>query len=164
MSKDYVLDNVGNYCFTSPVPEDNIVSIASEILTNRAKTTSELVTGADDAGRLLSMQISGYEREVFVVMFLTTRHRLIGIEELFFGTIDGASVYPREVVKKALLLNAAALIIGHNHPSGDATPSQSDIHITQRIKEALALVDIRLLDHIVVSVGGYESLAEKGLL
>jgi len=98
----------------------------------------------------LSLKLSGQEREVFAVLFLTTKHRLIGYEELFYGTIDGASVYPREVVKRALTLNAAAVIIAHNHPSGDATPSQADKKITIRLKDALALVDIRLLDHFVV--------------
>ncbi|MGL1254831.1 JAB domain-containing protein, partial [Vibrio parahaemolyticus] len=88
---------------------------------------------------------------------------LIAFEELFFGTIDSASVYPREVLKAALKVNAAALIFAHNHPSGDATPSQADKQITQRLKEALALVDIRVLDHIVVGDSAI-SFAERGLL
>jgi DNA repair protein RadC len=100
---------------------------------------------------------------VFAVMFLDNQHRLIAFEELFFGTIDSASVYPREVLKAALKVNAAALIFAHNHPSGDATPSQADKQITQRLKEALALVDIRVLDHIVVGDSAI-SFAERGLL
>ncbi|HAS8160916.1 TPA: DNA repair protein RadC, partial [Vibrio vulnificus] len=104
-----------------------------------------------------------HEREVFAVMFLDNQHRLIAFEELFFGTIDSASVYPREVLKAALKINAAALIFAHNHPSGDATPSQADKQITQRLKEALALVDIRVLDHIVVGDSAI-SFAERGLL
>ncbi|GIA88948.1 DNA repair protein RadC [Vibrio cholerae] len=96
-------------------------------------------------------------------MFLDNQHRLIAFEELFFGTIDSASVYPREVLKAALKVNAAALIFAHNHPSGDATPSQADKQITQRLKEALALVDIRVLDHIVVGDSAI-SFAERGLL
>ncbi|MGL1254840.1 JAB domain-containing protein, partial [Vibrio parahaemolyticus] len=88
---------------------------------------------------------------------------LIAFEELFFGTIDSASIYPREVLKAALKVNAAALIFAHNHPSGDATPSQADKQITQRLKEALALVDIRVLDHIVVGDSAI-SFAERGLL
>ncbi len=96
-------------------------------------------------------------------MFLDNQHRLIAFEELFFGTIDSASIYPREVLKAALKVNAAALIFAHNHPSGDATPSQADKQITQRLKEALALVDIRVLDHIVVGDSAI-SFAERGLL
>ncbi|MFA0026613.1 JAB domain-containing protein, partial [Vibrio sp. 10N.261.49.A5] len=91
------------------------------------------------------------------------QHHLISFEELFFGTIDSASVYPREVVKAALKTNAAAVIFAHNHPSGDATPSQADKRITQRLKDALALVDIRVLDHIVIGDSAV-SFAERGLL
>jgi DNA repair protein RadC len=96
-------------------------------------------------------------------MFLDNQHHLISFEELFFGTIDSASVYPREVVKAALKTNAAAVIFAHNHPSGDATPSQADKRITQRLKDALALVDIRVLDHIVIGDSAV-SFAERGLL
>ena len=95
---------------------------------------------------------------------LDKRHRLIQFEELFRGTIDGASVHPREIVKLALQRNAAAVIVSHNHPSGVAEPSQADELITQRVKEALALVDIRLLDHIIVGDGVSVSLAERGLI
>ncbi|MEZ8076857.1 DNA repair protein RadC, partial [Vibrio sp. FF112] len=108
-------------------------------------------------------QLKAYEREVFAVMFLDNQHHLISFEELFFGTIDSASVYPREVVKAALKTNAAAVIFAHNHPSGDATPSQADKRITQRLKDALALVDIRVLDHIVIGDSAV-SFAERGLL
>ena len=97
-------------------------------------------------------------------MYLDKRHRLIQFEELFRGTIDGASVHPREIVKLALQKNAAAVIVVHNHPSGIAEPSGVDELITQRVKEALALVDIRLLDHIIVGEGVSVSLAERGLM
>ncbi len=102
--------------------------------------------------------------EVFCCLHLDNRHRLIAFDELFRGTIDGASVHPREVVKQALMRNAAAVILAHNHPSGVAEPSQADELITQRLKESLALVDIRLLDHLVVGDGICISFAEKGLL
>lgn len=102
--------------------------------------------------------------EVFCCLHLDNRHRLIAFDELFRGTIDGASVHPREVVKQALARNAAAVILAHNHPSGVAEPSQADELITQRLKESLALVDIRLLDHLVVGDGSCISFAEKGLL
>jgi DNA repair protein RadC len=102
--------------------------------------------------------------EVFCCLHLDNRHRLIAFDELFRGTIDGASVHPREVVRQALARNAAAVILAHNHPSGVAEPSQADELITHRLKEALALVDIRLLDHLIVGDGSCVSFAEKGLL
>jgi DNA repair protein RadC len=104
------------------------------------------------------------EHEVFCCLYLDKRHRLIEFQEVFRGTIDGASVHPREIVKLALQRNSAAVIVAHNHPSGIAEPSQADELITQRVKEALALVDIRLLDHIIVGDGVSVSFAERGLL
>ena len=112
----------------------------------------------------LVAKLRDLEHEVFCCLYLDKRHRLIYFEELFRGTIDGASVHPREIVKLALQRNAAAIIIAHNHPSGIAEPSQADELITQRVKEALGLVDIRLLDHIVVGDGVSVSLAERGLI
>ena len=97
-------------------------------------------------------------------MFLDTRHRMICFEKLFYGTIDGASVHPREVVKAALRVNAAAVIFSHNHPSGVAEPSQADIAITGRLKSAQALIDVRVLDHIIVSQNECVSLAQRGHL
>jgi DNA repair protein RadC len=104
------------------------------------------------------------EHEVFTLIYLDNRHRLIACEELFRGTIDGASVHPREVVEEALKHNAAAVILAHNHPSGVAEPSQADELITARLKDALALVDIRILDHLIVAGDRITSFAEKGLL
>jgi DNA repair protein RadC len=112
----------------------------------------------------LSARLRDLEHEVFCCLYLDKRHRLIQFEELFRGTIDGASVHPREIVKLALQRNAAAVIVAHNHPSGVAEPSQADELITQRLKEALGLVDIRLLDHIIVGDGASVSLAERGLI
>ena len=112
----------------------------------------------------LRMRLRDLPHEVFCCVYLDNRHRVIGFEELFRGTIDGASVHPREVVKQALARNAAAVILAHNHPSGVAEPSQADELITRRLKEALALVDIRVLDHLVVGDGVCESFAERGLL
>jgi DNA repair protein RadC len=96
-------------------------------------------------------KLAGFEHEVFAVLFLDTRHRLIEYREMFHGTIDSASVYPREVVKEALRLNAAAVILSHNHPSGNPEPSSADKALTQRLKEALGLVEVRVLDHVVVA-------------
>ena len=112
----------------------------------------------------LRVRLRDLPHEVFCCVFLDNRHRVIAFEELFRGTIDGASVPPREVGKQALARNAAAVILAHNHPSGLAEPSQADELITRRLKEALALVDIRVLDHLVVGDGVCESFAERGLL
>jgi len=110
----------------------------------------------------LAVQMKAYQREVFSVLLLDTRHQLLGYHELFHGTIDTASVHPREVVRLALQKNAAAIIVAHNHPSGCADPSQSDIAITQRLEAALELVDIRLLDHFIIGQGDITSLADLG--
>lgn len=110
----------------------------------------------------LHRQLRDHPYEVFAAIFLDTRHRLIAYEPLFRGTVDGTSVYPREVVRRALDLNAAALIFAHNHPSGMAAPSAADRAITARLKETLALFDIRVLDHVVVGDGETFSFAEHG--
>ena len=112
----------------------------------------------------LAVQMRDYQREVFVVLLLDTRHQLIEFCELFQGTIDSASVHPREVVRLALHKNAAAVIVAHNHPSGSAKPSAADIAITDRLKAALKLMDIRLLDHFVIGRGEVVSLADRGQL
>jgi DNA repair protein RadC len=104
------------------------------------------------------------DHELFCCLFLDNRHRVLRFDELFRGTIDGTSVYPREVVKEALAVNAAAVILAHNHPSGVAEPSQADERITKRLKSALELVDIRLLDHLIIGDGKATSLASRGLL
>jgi DNA repair protein RadC len=116
----------------------------------------------DDAARFFKARLADLPHEVFGCLFLDTRHRLIRYEELFRGTIDGAAVYPREVLKRALHHNASAVIVGHNHPSGVAEPSEADRGITLKLAKALALVDVRLLDHLVVCRGGHVSLAERG--
>jgi len=110
----------------------------------------------------LSAQLRDKSSEVFAALFLDSQHRMIAFEELFQGTIDGAAVYPREVVKRALSHNAAAIILAHNHPSGVAEPSRADHDITQRLKEALQLVDIRTLDHFIVGDGNVLSFADEG--
>lgn len=112
----------------------------------------------------LTGKLRGYSREVFACMFLDNQHRLIRYEELFFGTIDGASVHPREVVKRVLEYNAAAVIFAHNHPSGVAEPSQADRRITERLKSALLLIDVRVLDHMIVGDHEVLSFAERGFL
>jgi len=112
----------------------------------------------------LRSRLRRYEREVFLCLFLDNQNRVIAAEELFHGTIDGATVHPRVVVGRALYHNAAALIFAHNHPSGVAEPSQADVGITRRLKNALGLIDIRTLDHFVVGDTEVVSLAERGLM
>lgn len=112
--------------------------------------------------RYLKSHFRGLQKEVFAVMFLDTRNRVLKFEKMFFGTIDGAAVYPREVVKRCLKYNAAAVILAHNHPSGVSEPSQSDILITQKLKSALKLIDVRVLDHCIIGDSEVQSMAELG--
>lgn len=112
----------------------------------------------------LALNLGGRAQEVFSVLFLDAQHRLLRLEDMFFGTLSQTSVYPREVVKRALQLNAGAVVLAHNHPSGLAEPSRADEYLTQTLKTALQLVDVRVLDHIVVGQGQVVSFAERGLL
>ncbi|MDF2153946.1 DNA repair protein RadC [Vibrio sp. CAU 1672] len=124
----------------------------------------DALTSPEQTKLYLSAQLRDRQREVFYILFLDNQHRVIKDEVLFEGTLDSASVYPREVVKRALHHNAAALILAHNHPSGVAEPSQADRRITRRLIDALALVDIRILDHFVIGDGQSVSFAERGWL
>ncbi|MDP4650743.1 MAG: DNA repair protein RadC [Haliea sp.] len=112
----------------------------------------------------LQHHLGGQPREVFTCLFLDNQHRILRCEDLFFGTLDGAAVYPREVAVRALQYHAAAVIFAHNHPSGIAEPSQADRRITERLQAALGLLDIRVLDHVIVGRGQSYSFAESGLL
>ena len=118
----------------------------------------------DGAGQYLSRRLRPLPHEVFACLFLDTRHRLIAYEELFRGSLDGAEVHPREVAKRCLAHNAAAVILGHNHPSGNPEPSAADRAVTTRLKQALALLDVRVLDHFVIGDGAPVSLARRGWL
>jgi len=117
-----------------------------------------------DTEQFLQARLRDLPHELFCCVYLDNRHRVLRFAEIFRGTIDGTSVYPREVVKEALAVNAAAVILAHNHPSGVAEPSQADERITRRLKSALELVDIRLLDHLIIGDGSSTSLATRGLL
>jgi DNA repair protein RadC len=145
------------------VPDSEILEAAFRILARRMAKGSVL-TSPKDTQRYLTLRFAELEHEVFAIVYLTKRHRVIACEELFRGTIDGASVHPRIVVKNSLRHNAAGVIVAHNHPSGIAEPSQADEIITQRLKAALELVDIRLLDHIVTAGDSAVSFAQRGLL
>ena len=122
------------------------------------------ITEPETVRQFLLAKLSGYKKEVFAAIYLDTQHRMISYCEHFFGTIDTATVHPREIVKTALENNAAAIVLAHNHPSGITDPSQADIEITQRIEEALKLVDVRVLDHMIVGDDNVMSFAENGLL
>ena len=124
----------------------------------------EAIRSPSDTETFLLAKLRDRPHEVFCCLYLDNRHRVLRFEELFRGTIDGTSVYPREVVKQALSVNAAAIILAHNHPSGVAEPSQADERITKRVKMALELVDIRLLDHLVIGDGTTTSLASRGMI
>ncbi|MFP5399683.1 MAG: RadC family protein [Gammaproteobacteria bacterium] len=130
-----------------------------------AELARQPVFDAPDAVRqYLRLQLAHLAHEVFAVLFLDHQHRLLAMEELFRGTLSQTSVYPREVVKRALALNAGAVILAHNHPSGLAEPSRADEYLTQSLKSALALVDVRVLDHLVVGRHDVVSFAERGLI
>ncbi len=144
--------------------EAQILSQARAILLRLAGTSGVSLNAPSATREYLRTMLAPQERELFIVLTLDNRHRLIASDILFAGTIDGASVHPREVVKCALRHNAAAVIFAHNHPSGVAEASQADELITRRLRDALALVDIRTLDHLVVGAGQTLSFAERGLL
>ena len=145
--------------------DDAIIESALKILESRIlyDPGSPSMTSPQASKDFVKLQLATYEHEVFACLFMDNKHRVITFEKLFRGTIDGASVYPREVVKACLSHNAAAVILAHNHPSGVSEPSQADEKITKRLKDALALIDVRVLDHLIV---GEEvvSFAERGLL
>jgi DNA repair protein RadC len=126
--------------------------------------SGETIRSPADTEAFLKARMRHLDHELFCCLFLDNRHRVLSFDELFRGTIDGTSVYPREVVKEALAVNAAAVILAHNHPSGVAEPSQADERITLRLKSALDLVDIRLLDHLIIGDGPATSLARRGLI
>ena len=124
----------------------------------------EVIRSPTDTETFLQAKMRHLGHELFCCLYLDNRHRVLRFDEMFRGTIDGTSVYPREVVKEALKINAAAVILAHNHPSGVAEPSQADERITRRLKAALELVDIRLLDHLIIGDGRATSLAARGLI
>jgi len=125
-------------------------------------STKNVLNNPNETKQFLQSQLAYQQREVFACLFLDNKHHVISFDTLFFGTIDGASVHPREVVKSTLKHNAAAVIFAHNHPSGDPQPSQADINITQQLIQALKLIDVRVLDHIIIGQGSTCSLAEMG--
>jgi len=140
-----------------------VIEMGRRVLAEDLKSRDALADPASTR-RYLTAWLRDRDREVFAALFLDAQHRVLAAEELSQGTLDAASVYPREVVKRALALGAAAAIFAHNHPSGVAEPSSADRVLTERLKQALALVDVRVLDHFVVGEGSPTSFAERGWL
>jgi len=143
---------------------DAIIAKAIEILGARLKQPGVALEKPQECIQYLMLNTARHEREVFTVIFMDTRHRVIACEAMFFGTIDCATVHPREIVKRALEHNAAAIILSHNHPSGCADPSSADSFMTRKIVDACALVDVRVLDHMVVGGVTAVSMASIGMM
>jgi len=155
-----VCDADGTY---RPASSDEVLHQAKRVLAHRVRRGAAM-SSPQAVKDFLQLQLGVLEHEVFGVMFLDAQHRLIAFKEMFRGTITQTSVYPREVVKEALAFNAAAVILAHNHPSGVAEPSLADEFLTQSLKMALVLVDVRILDHLVVAGAEAISFAERGLI
>jgi len=159
----FVKNEQGLYHVQGCVKPEEIVSTAATILLDEL-TGQEALTSPTDVAQFLQLALAQEKNEVFAAIFLNNKHKVLSFEPLFNGTIDGAAVYPRVVVQQALACNAAAVIFAHNHPSGCCEPSQADRTITTRLKDALALIDVRVLDHFVVSRSEWVSLAQRGWL
>lgn len=151
------------YAVTSTNTDDATIAQALAILAQRIKIRT-VFASPSDIKAYLQLTMAVLEYETFMVLFLDSQHGLIAAEQMFRGTLNQTSVYPREVVKRALALNAGSVVFSHNHPSGNCTPSRADEAITQTLKAALALVDVRVLDHIIVSASNALSMAELGLM
>ncbi len=143
--------------------KSSVIALALNVLTSRCRS-GRVFAAPEDIERFLQVKLSGRPNEVFGILFLDTRNRLIRVVELLHGTVGRASIQPRVVVQKALENNAAAVVLFRNHPSGIAEPSEADRHITDRVGRALELLDVRLLDHIVLTDGSFVSLAERGFV
>ena len=157
-----VRDLLGNYHLGATLTDDDILHAAEGILENKLMRSGEALTDPSASARYLKARLASYPYEVFACLFLDNRHRVLAFEEMFRGTIDGAAVHPREVMRSCIKHNAAAVIFAHNHPSGVSEPSAADRAITQRLKEALDLIDVRCLDHFVIGSGAPTSLAQRG--
>lgn len=163
MTTVHTIPSMAPICYPLDFQETEQATIqeAIVILESRIRQ-SDAYTSPADVKAFCRLQIANERDEYFCCMFLDSQHRLIAFERLFRGTVDGAAVYPRVVVRRALEINAAAIIVTHNHPSGTAEPSSADMTITNRLQEALKLVDVRVLDHVIVGTEGVYSMAEHG--
>ena len=152
-------------CRTTETDRENrLIARALRILDRRLVARGVMLTSPNEVVEYLKLRLGSRTEEVFGALFLDTKHRVLAFEELFYGSIDSAHVYPRVLVRRALVHNAGAVILTHNHPSGCAEPSQADRVLTARLREALELVDVRVLDHFIVGAGRPVSMAEYGWL
>ena len=160
MQNNVLNEKTGEY-----MTDGEIIELALSVLQHKFGQRTESMLNSPSAVRqYLTLRMAQLEHEVFMVLFLDSQNRAITIEEMFRGTLTQASVYPREIVKRALQLNACSVIFAHNHPSGVAEPSHADENLTQNLKKALALVDVQVLDHFIVAGAKTLSFAERGLL
>lgn len=153
-----------NYLFIEPINADQIIELAKKIIQDRLIRAGPQIYSSETAKGYLALNIGSLEQEVFACLFLDQHHRIIACEELFHGTINHNTIYPREIAKRALFHNAAALIISHNHPSGDCQPSQQDKDLTSKVKNAMELVEVHVLDHIIIAGANSYSFADNGLI
>ncbi len=156
-------DNNGLYQTTEPVSREEIIRFAHTLLSRQFRNRRK-ISSPDDVRQWLIMKLATDVRECFAAIFLSQQHHILAYETLFLGTLNQATVYPRELLQRALLHNAAAVILVHNHPSGESVPSQADINLTKVLMDSLALVDIRIPDHMIIGGDNIYSFAEHGLL
>lgn len=162
-SDSFHRDHLGRHLTLRPVTRQELIDYAATLLCSDL-LERPAVSGSHEAISFLRMRLCHEERELFGALFLDHKHRVIAFEVLFMGTLDFTAVHPREIARRALTLNAASVILAHNHPSGDPEPSDSDLKMTYRIRDALALVEVRVLDHVVLGQLGHVSMADRALL
>lgn len=158
-----VRDLLGNYTIKGECTESDVLATAEDILQSKLIRLGS-ISNPQDAGDFFRMRLAALLHEEFHIMFLDNRHRILDVQKLFTGTIDGASVHIREVIRAALAVNACAIVCAHNHPSQVPEPSSADRAITKELQEGLRYIGVRVLDHLVVGAGSVVSLAARGLL
>lgn len=164
MSSTHTSSNMHALEAQSLAQEDLLIEKAMKILDRRLFTRGPQLESPPEVGRFLKLKLAGMDHEVFCVIFLDIKHQVLSFEMMFHGDIGHTSVHPRQVLKRAIAHNASAVIVAHNHPSGCTTPSQADRVLTLRLREALALIDVVLLDHIIVGAGDPLSMTQHGLM
>lgn len=164
MNSTHVPSDMRALAALSPAQEDVLIEKAMRILDRRLFTRGPKLESQSEVSRFLKLKLAGMDHEVFCIIFLDTKHQALAFEMMFHGDVDHTSVHPRQVLKRAIAHNASAVIAAHNHPSGCTTPSEADRALTQRLRKALALIDVRLLDHIIVGAGDPLSMNQHGLM
>lgn len=159
----FVREDENRYAATRAMSEDEIICAAKEILSNRLKRKAS-IHNAQDCRDFLVAHLGGYEHEVFCVIFLDNQQGVIAIDEVFRGTITQSPIYPREIAKQALKYNAARVILAHNHPSGNIAASYGDIEATEKVSDALKMIDVIVVDHVIVGGGSFLSFAKEGII